>query len=100
MSSTRSVGELAELVSGVVEGDGTCLIRGVADLAGAGVGEISFFAHPRYESAARQTKAGALVVGPNAPKNLGKVRIYKNRGTFRAPTSGADYGNPSHGDCG
>ena len=75
MSSTRSVGELAELVGGAVEGDGTCLIRGVADLAGAGVGEISFFAHPRYEGAARQTKAGALVVGPTAPKNLGKVRI-------------------------
>ena len=75
MSSTRSVGELAELVGGVVEGDGTCLIRGVADLAGAGLEEISFFAHPRYEGAARQTKAGALVVGPTAPKNLGKVRI-------------------------
>ena len=75
MSSTRSVGELAELVGGVVEGDGTYLIRGVADLAGASLEEISFFAHPRYESAARQTKAGALVVGPTAPKNLGKVRI-------------------------
>ena len=75
MSSTRSVGELAELVGGVVEGDGTYLIRGVADLAGAGLEEISFFAHPRYEGAARQTKAGALVVGPTAPKNLGKVRI-------------------------
>ena len=47
MSSTRSVGELAELVGGVVEGDATYLIRGVADLAGAGLEEISFFAHPR-----------------------------------------------------
>ena len=75
MSSTRSVGELAELVGGVVEGDGSSLIRGVADLAGAGLEEISFFAHPRYESAARQTRAGALLVGPTAPKNLGKVRI-------------------------
>ncbi len=71
----RSVGELAELVGGILEGDGQLPIVGVADLQGAGPQDISFFAHPRYEIAARQTQAGALVVGQNAPKNLGKVRI-------------------------
>ncbi|NDC80062.1 MAG: UDP-3-O-(3-hydroxymyristoyl)glucosamine N-acyltransferase [Verrucomicrobia bacterium] len=75
MGSARSVGELARLVGGVVEGDEGCLIRGVADLAGAGPTDISFFSHPRYESLARQTKAGALIVGTSAPKNLGKIRI-------------------------
>ena len=75
MGAARSVGELARLVGGVVEGDGGYLIHGVADLAGAGSKEISFFSHPRYESLARQTKAGALLVGTAAPKDLGKIRI-------------------------
>ena len=39
MSSTRSVGELAEWVGGVVEGEASLPICGVADLAGAGAGE-------------------------------------------------------------
>lgn len=75
MAAARSVGELARLVGGVVEGDEHHSIEGVADLAGAGPSEISFFAQPRYEALARQTKAGALVVGTSAPKDLGKIRI-------------------------
>ena len=75
MSSPRSLAEIAELVGGKLEGDGAISISGVADLQGAGATDISFFAHPRYEAAARQTQAGALVVGPAAPKDLGKARI-------------------------
>ena len=75
MGSARSVGELARLVGGMVEGDEHHPIHGVADLSGAGPNEISFFAHPRYEGMARQTKAGALVVGSSAPKDLGRIRI-------------------------
>lgn len=75
MSSPRSLAEIAELIGGKIEGDGEIRISGVADLQGAGPSEISFFAHPRYEAAARQTRAGALVVGPQAPKDLGKARI-------------------------
>ena len=75
MSSPRSLAEIAELVGGKLEGDGTLAITGVADLQGAGPTEISFFAHPRYEGAARQTKAGALLVGLQGPKDLGKARI-------------------------
>ena len=75
MSSTRSVGELAEVVGGVCQGDSNVSIHGVADLEGARPEDISFFAHPRYEAAARKTKAGALVVGLQAPKDLGKNQI-------------------------
>ena len=84
MSSSRSVGELAELVGGICHGDPDALIQGVADLHGAGPGEISFFAHPRYESAARQTRAGALVVAPQTPKDLGKnqIRVANPSGAF------------------
>ena len=75
MSSPRSLAEIAELVGGKVEGDGAVSIAGIADLQGAGPGDLSFFAHPRYEAAARQTKAAALLVGPQAPRNLGRARI-------------------------
>jgi UDP-3-O-[3-hydroxymyristoyl] glucosamine N-acyltransferase len=75
MSSPRSLAEIAELVGGKLEGDGAMRISGVADLQGAGATDLSFFAHPRYEAAARQTQAGALLVGPQAPKDLGRARI-------------------------
>ena len=75
MSSPRSLAEIAELVGGTLEGDGTIPITGVADLQGAGSTDLSFFSHPRYEAAARQTRAGALLLGPQAPKDLGKARI-------------------------
>ena len=75
MSSARSLAEIAELVGGKLEGEAGLSITGVADLGGAGPGDLSFFAHPRYEAAARQTKAGALLVGPQAPQDLGKSRI-------------------------
>jgi len=75
MSSARSLLEIAALVGGKVEGDGTLSITGVADLQGAGPGDLSFLAHPRYDAAARQSRAGAILVGPHAPKDLGRVRI-------------------------
>ena len=75
MGLPRKLAELAELVGGTLEGDGSVPIQGVADLQGAGPSDLSFFAHPRYEAAARQTKAGALLVGPGAPRDLGAARI-------------------------
>lgn len=75
MSSTKSVGELADWVGGDCEGDRGKEIGGVADLEGAGPNEVSFFAHPRYAEAARRTKAGALVVGMQAAKNPERVQI-------------------------
>jgi len=75
MSSPRSLAEIAELIGGKLEGNGSLEIQGVADLQGAGPHELSFFAHPRYEAAARATKAGALLVGPAAPQDLGAARI-------------------------
>ena len=75
MSSPRSLAEIAELVGGTLEGDGTIQITGVADLQGAGSTDLSFFSHPRYEAVARQTRAGALLLGPQAPKDLGQARI-------------------------
>ena len=75
MSSPRSLAEIADLVGGKLEGDGAVLISGVADLQGAGPADLSFFSHPRYEAAARKSRAAALLVGSQAPKDLGQARI-------------------------
>ena len=78
MSLPRRLAELADVVEGKLQGDGSLLIHGVADLQGAGPNEISFFSHTRYEGAARRTRAGALLVGPGAPKDFGVPLVFVN----------------------
>ncbi|MGD9896570.1 MAG: UDP-3-O-(3-hydroxymyristoyl)glucosamine N-acyltransferase [Candidatus Methylacidiphilaceae bacterium] len=56
------LGELAKLVNGELLGETKIVIRGAASLESAEEGEISFYANPRYEKAAYQTKASALLV--------------------------------------
>ncbi|CAB4243440.1 UDP-3-O-acylglucosamine N-acyltransferase [Methylacidimicrobium sp. AP8] len=56
------LGELADLVNGEVQGERKTVIRGVADIESAVEGEISFYANPRYEKAARRTRASALLI--------------------------------------
>ncbi len=58
----KTVREIAELLGGTVEGDGSIVIRGVAGIREAGEGEISFLSQTRYESLARETRASALLV--------------------------------------
>ncbi len=48
----------------VLHGDPARPIRGVAPLDAAGPDELSFLANPRYRAAARDTRAGALVLKP------------------------------------
>ncbi|WP_395789897.1 UDP-3-O-(3-hydroxymyristoyl)glucosamine N-acyltransferase [Aquimonas sp.] len=43
-------------------GDGECLIHGVATLAGAQSGQLSFLANPLYRRELLQTRAGAVVL--------------------------------------
>jgi len=58
------LGELAERVQGKVRGDAERPIRGIDTLDRAGPEELSFLTNPRYRSAARSTRAGALLVAP------------------------------------
>lgn len=60
--SNDTVGTLAALVGGAVEGDASRPIRGVADLRQAGPQDIGFFNDAKLLDAARTTKAGALLV--------------------------------------
>ncbi|HWC02571.1 MAG TPA: UDP-3-O-(3-hydroxymyristoyl)glucosamine N-acyltransferase [Methylomirabilota bacterium] len=62
--STRSLGELARLVGGDLEGDPALEIRGFASLESAGPGDLSFVAAARHLDAARRSAATALVAPP------------------------------------
>lgn len=54
--------ELADQIGALVDGDGTAEITGVAGIADAGAGEVSFVANPRYAAAAALTRAAAVIV--------------------------------------
>ena len=58
---TFSLQELAELVAGELVGDGARTIRGVASLAEAGAGDLTFFASSRYLPQLRTTRAAAVL---------------------------------------
>ena len=65
MSAFR-LAELAARVGGRVHGDAGRRIRGIETLELAGPEQLSFLTNPRYRKAARTTRAGALLVGPNS----------------------------------
>jgi len=72
----HTVRELAGLVEGVLEGgDGETSISGIADLAGAGPGQLSFLGNARYIQAAKKTGASAILVSKDEPETFSAVVI-------------------------
>lgn len=68
--------EIAELVGGELCGAPDVIIRGVAGVRDARPGEITFLAHPRYQSALLTSAASAVLVAPDFADALpGKVLI-------------------------
>ena len=61
-----TLGELAEALGAVLDGDPGRRVTGVAPLETAGPDDISFLTDPRYAAAAGASRAGALLVGPDA----------------------------------
>lgn len=57
-----TVAALAELVGGQVVGDGSVLIRGVADLRAAGPEQIGFVREAKFAPLAAHSRAGAVIV--------------------------------------
>jgi UDP-3-O-[3-hydroxymyristoyl] glucosamine N-acyltransferase len=57
-----AVQELARRLGGVVEGDGSLEVKGVAALDQAVAGDLSFLSNPRYAVAVKTTKATAVLV--------------------------------------
>jgi UDP-3-O-[3-hydroxymyristoyl] glucosamine N-acyltransferase len=60
----RSLGELARLVGGDLEGEPSIEIRGFASLESAGPGDLSFVSAQRHLAAARRSGAAALLAPP------------------------------------
>jgi UDP-3-O-[3-hydroxymyristoyl] glucosamine N-acyltransferase len=67
--------ELARLVGGRVEGDGTLVIRGVNGIADAGPGEISFLANSKYAPLLASTRAAAVVLAEGIPCPVPALRV-------------------------
>lgn len=55
--------ELVEKVDGLLEGDGQLEISGMAGLADASEGDLSFLSNPKYSSMLASSQASAVVVG-------------------------------------
>ncbi len=58
------LGELAARLDCPLEGDPNVEITSVAGIEEAQPGEITFFTHPRYRQALRQTRASAVILPP------------------------------------
>jgi UDP-3-O-[3-hydroxymyristoyl] glucosamine N-acyltransferase len=75
---------IAEKLGGVLEGDGTIEISGVAGLSEAGQGEISFLANPKYAAQVAETEASAVIVPTDwdRPVTCALVRVENSDQTF------------------
>ena len=60
---TRTLAELAEELGGVVVGDASIVIRGVAGIREAQPGDLTFLANARYEAHLDATRASAVLAG-------------------------------------
>ena len=59
--STRTLAELADELGGMVVGDGSVVIRGVAGIREAQPGDITFIANSRYDGYLQETQASAVI---------------------------------------
>jgi UDP-3-O-[3-hydroxymyristoyl] glucosamine N-acyltransferase len=77
MSTTTgyTLGLLAELVEGSVEGDATLLISGVAGIREAQPGEITFVAHAKYLRPLKAAKASAVILDRTMPADRSAIRV-------------------------
>ena len=67
MKAQATLGELAVLVGGKIEGDGSLPIRGIASLEEAGEGEITFVAEIKHRRRLEKSRASAAIVPANLP---------------------------------
>jgi len=58
----KTLQELAHLIGGEVVGDASLKISGISSLDDAQEGEITFIAHSKYLTKAKETKASAIIV--------------------------------------
>lgn len=69
----KTVNELAAYLGGVVVGDGTCMIRGLAPLEHASHDTATFLANPKYASKVAATKAGVVLMARVGKRMVGPL---------------------------
>jgi len=67
MKKKITLQELAVLVGGKVEGDGTLEVSGIASLEDAAEGEITFLAERKHAARLEKTRASAVILPPSVP---------------------------------
>ncbi|MHC4989732.1 MAG: LpxD N-terminal domain-containing protein, partial [Planctomycetota bacterium] len=65
MTSPMTLDELATRIGATVAGDGSKTVSGCAPIQSAGPDEITFLANPVYAKFLDETKAAAVIVGPD-----------------------------------
>ena len=65
----KTLKEIASFIDGVVIGDGSVVITGVAGIKDASDGDITFLANPKYFSLIEKTGASAIVASPDVKTN-------------------------------
>ncbi len=70
---TFTLAELAARVGGEVAGDASLVVEGVAPLEEAGPAHVSFFSNKKYRAAFEASRAGAVVVEPDAAVPAGRT---------------------------
>src|SRR2546427_12811889 len=64
MGAGFTLRELARALHATLEGDAAAIVIGVAPLESAGPDQISFLVDARYVEAAKASRAGAFLAGP------------------------------------
>jgi UDP-3-O-[3-hydroxymyristoyl] glucosamine N-acyltransferase len=72
-SAGFTLGELAHVLEATLDGDAARVVTGVAPLDAAGPEHVSFLIDSRYASAAKASRAGAFLAGPDAAGLPGPV---------------------------
>jgi len=73
-----SVKQIADLLGGKVQGDGSIKIKKLDTLQDASKGSISFLSNPKYENQIYQTQASAVICNMDfSPKNTLKTTLIK-----------------------
>ena len=80
---TFTLAELAARVGGEVSGDASLVVEGVAPLEDAGAAHVSFFSNKKYRAAFEASRAGAVVVDPDASVPEGRT-VLRARNAYLA----------------
>lgn len=78
----KTLVELASLVDGTLEGDGSVVIKNVAPIDGAGPGDITFLADPKYSKLLAGTRASAVIVREGVARVEGLNLIFVKNPQF------------------